>query len=194
MAKKSDYIALSKAQKEEVRRLTQLANRRIAAAFKAYESEGKTIVPNEVTGGIHLREDWASKKYAISRSVKFKSQKEYREQLHWLRQFEHMRPGIKEYTQVQREKTLQGLETALGDVPEDVQKKVGKMTAPQLSEFWNVFSDKAARMGAQYSSNDAMDSTINEFFPEDKEALVQAPFKQKKKASRSKARGKRKGG
>lgn len=166
------YIKLSAEQKDEVRRLTQLANRRIANAFKAYEKEGKTIVPVEVTGGIQVREQWASDKYALSRSVKFTSFKEYREQLHYLRQFEVMRPGIKEYTKVQQEKTLQALETALGEVPGDVAKNVGKMSAPQLSDFWNKFSKNARKAGLKYSSDAIMAQTMNEMFPEDVKALV----------------------
>lgn len=163
-----NHIELNKAQKEEIRRLTQLANRRIKAAFKVYEKEGMAVVPKDVTGNIQLREQWASDKYAISRSVKFASQKEYREQLHFLRQFEVMRPGIKEYTQVQREKTLAAMETSLGtDVPADMVKKVNKLSAPQLSKFWNSFSDKAVKLGAKYSSNAAMEATLMEFFPED---------------------------
>jgi methionine synthase II (cobalamin-independent) len=132
-----DYITLSAAQKEEIRRLTQFANRRIANAFKSYEKEGMDVVPNEITGGIQTREDWASDKYAISRSIKFASQKEYREQLHWLRQFEVMRPSITEYSEAQQEKTLQGLETALGDVPNALKDMVKKLSAPELTSLWN---------------------------------------------------------
>lgn len=167
------HIELSKAQKEEIRRLTQLANRRIKSAFQAYQKEGMDIVPREVTGGIQLKEQWASDKYAISRSVKFASQKEYREQLNFLRSFEVTRPGIKEYTEVQRQKTLQAVETTLGEeVPDKVVKKLNKMSAPQLSKFWNKFDDKATKMGAKYSSNDAMYQTLSEFFPEDMKALL----------------------
>lgn len=170
------FIDLSAAQKEEIRRLTQLANRRIKAAFKAYEKEGKEVVPREVVGDIQLREQWASEKYAISRSVKFTSHKEYREQLQFLRKFEFQMPGIKEYTKVQREKTLQGIETSLGtEVPADIVKKINKMSAPQLSEFWNEFSDKAAKLGMKYSSNAAMQQTFEELFSEDVKNATNVP-------------------
>jgi hypothetical protein len=162
------YVELTKAQKEEIRRLTQLANRRIKAAFKAYEKEGMSVVPKEITGGIQLREQWESEKYALSRSVKFESMKDYREQLNFLRSFEVTRPGIKEYTAVHREKTLEAIETSLGtSVPNDIIKKVKKLSAPQLSKFWNSFSDKAVKLGAKYSSTAAMGATLAEFFPED---------------------------
>jgi hypothetical protein len=52
---KQTYHKLDKAQKEEVRRLTQLANRRIAAARKAFAKEGMSIAPKAVTGGIQIK-------------------------------------------------------------------------------------------------------------------------------------------
>lgn len=167
------YIDLSKAQKEELRRLTQLANRRIKAAFKAYEKEGLEVVPRDVVGDIQLKQDWQTDKYAISRSTKFTTQKEYREKLHMLRRFEFGRPGITEYTRVQREKTIAAMETSMGmPVPEALQEIINKMSAPQLSQFWNKFSNKSARIGMKYSSNDNMQTTITEFFSEDKSGLA----------------------
>jgi hypothetical protein len=85
-----------------------------------------------------------------------------------------MRPGIKEYTQYQREKTLQGLETALGNVPEALEKMIGKMSAPQLSEFWKKFSDASARLGFQYASNAAANDAIQDYFSEDRQGLATA--------------------
>jgi len=166
------YVKLSKQQKDEIRRLTQLANRRIANAFKVYEREGKSIAPSEVTGGIQTREQWHSEKYALSRSVKFTSMQEYRKQLHYLRQFEVMRPGIKEYTEIQREKTLQAIESSLGQIPTGTTKQINKMTAPQLTEFWKLFSDKARKKGMKYASGEVMEDTMREFFPEDIKTVV----------------------
>ncbi len=166
------YIKLTAQQKEEVRRLTQLANRRIANAFKAYEKEGKTLAPSEVTGGIQTREQWASEKYALSRSVKFESFKEYRDRIHFLRQFEVTRPSITEYNKIQQEKTLQAIESSLGQIPEGTEKKISKMTAPQLAEFWKQFSNNASRAGMKYSSDAIMNQTMNDMFPEDIKAVV----------------------
>jgi hypothetical protein len=174
MAANSSFTIKDKAAKEEFRRLTQLANRRIAAAMKAYEAEGKKIAPYDVTGGIQTRKQWESDKYALSRSIKFESEKEYKQHLHWLRQFEHMRPGIKEYTQVQREKTLAGMETALGEVPEALSKLINQMTAPQLSDFWDKFSRAASRLGMKYSSGDAAQQAVQDYFSEDKANLATA--------------------
>lgn len=168
------YIDLSKAQKEEIRRLTQLANRRIKAAFKAYEKEGMRITPREVTGNIQIREQWYSEKYALSRSVRFETQKEYRQHLHYLRQFEHARPGIKEYTQAQREKTLDAIETSLGEVPKDLQQKIMKMNAPQLAKFWEKFSEKSQKLGLKYASDKAMEAALHDFFPEDVQSFNKA--------------------
>ena len=58
------YIKLTAQQKDEIRRLTQLANRRIRNAFKAYEKEGKRVVPLEIVGKPELqtREGWHTEK------------------------------------------------------------------------------------------------------------------------------------
>lgn len=162
------HINLTAEQKSEVRRLTQLANRRIKAAERAYSKEGMEILPNEVVGGYQIKEKWNTGKTPISRSVKFQSQKEYRKQLNYLRSFEVSRPGIKEYTQVQREKTKEAVETSIGiDVPKELNQRIDKMTAPELSKFWNKFSDKASKLGFIYSSDQAMQQTLEEIFPED---------------------------
>jgi hypothetical protein len=207
MAKDNSYTIQGKEQKEEFRRLTQLANRRISQAFKEYEKAGKKVAPYDVTGGIQTREQWASEKYALSRSIKFASEREYKQHLHWLRQFEHMRPSMTEYTQVQREKTLQGIETSIGtDVPEQLSKMINKLNAAQLSDFWNKFSDKASKMGMKYSSDAALAATAAEFFEEDvkglatnlitgKSILVKEPKKKTtKKTTKKKAKTKKKVG
>lgn len=170
MAKK--YIDLTAQQKDEIRRLTQLANRRIKAAERAYRKEGKEVLPSDVVGNYQIKEQWNTKNTPISRSVKFTSFKDYRRQLQFLRSFEVQRPGIKEYTQVQREKTLQAIETSLGVPPgKEMSEKVNKMTAPQLSDFWNKFSNKASKLGMKYSSDKAMTNTLNEIMPEDRKQL-----------------------
>jgi hypothetical protein len=168
----NEYVKLSKAQKEEIRRLTQLANRRIKAAFKAYEKEGKSVMPYEVVGNVDIREKWDSEKYALSRSIKFATQNEYKMRLKYLRQFEKERPGIKEYTKIQREKTKIAMETSLGqELPNYVSKVIDKMTAPQLSDFWQKFNKKSAKLGMKYSSNEAMAKAMQDYFQEDIEHL-----------------------
>lgn len=166
------YIKLSKAQKEEIRRLTQLANRRIKAAERAYRKAGKTVLPKDVVGDYQIKEKWNTKTTPISRSIKFDSQKDYRRKLHELRRFEFGRPGIKEYTAVQQNKTAQAVETALGQPPTaDLLRKLDNMTAPELANFWNLFSRKASRAGLKYSSNAVMIDTLQELYPEDIQAL-----------------------
>ena len=162
------YINLSAQQKDEIRRLTQLANRRIKAAERAYRKEGMDVLPTEVVGDFQIKEKWNTKNTPISRSVKFTDQKAYRKQLQFLRSFEVTRPGIKEYTKIQQDKTHQAMESALGqNVPDSLAKKVDNMSAPQLSRFWNTFSNKASKLGVKYSSEGAMQQTLAEFFPED---------------------------
>lgn len=168
------YVKLTAAQKDELRRLTQLANRRIKAAERAYRKAGKEVLPSEVAGQHQVKERWVTKSTPISRSVKFETQEDYRKQLNYLRSFERQKPGIKEYTSIQREKTAQAVETSLGvDIPEDLQKRLSKMTAPELSEFWNRFSEKASKLGMKYSSEQAMQDTLNELYPDDIKQLTE---------------------
>lgn len=172
----SKYIKLTPHQKDEIRRLTQLANRRIRNAMKAYEKEGKMVVPKDIAGRHQTRDRWATSKTPISRSVKFTSEKEYRQQLHYLRQFEHARPGIKEYTEIQREKVGMAIKSSLGEDVSfaTIQEKLAKLTAPQIAEFWNTFSDKARRLGMNYSSEAVMEQTFVELFPEDLYSTIPA--------------------
>jgi hypothetical protein len=162
------FVDLSNAQKEEIRRLTQLANRRIKAAQRAYAKEGLDVTPAEVTGQHQIKEQWHTESTPLSRSVKFQSQAEYRKQLNYLRSFERQRPGIKEYTDIQREKTNQALESSLGTSPPDsLRAKIDTMSPAQLSQFWKTFSDKSSKLGIKYSSSQAMAQSLSEFFPED---------------------------
>lgn len=164
---------LTNAQKDEIRRLTQLANRRIKSAFKEYEKEGLTLAPKTVTGGIQTREQWNTKNYALSRSVKFDNEKEYRKHLKFLRSFVTERPNMTEFTQAQREKTKLGVETSLGiDIPSTLAEVISRLNAPQLSKFWKKFSEVSAKMGLKYASEKALDDTIVEFFTEDAQGLA----------------------
>lgn len=174
----SKHIDLSKAQKEEIRRLTQLANRRIKAAHRAYEKAGHSVVPKEVAGNHQIKEQWNTKSTPLSRSVKFESQQAYRKHLNYLRSFEVSRPGIKEYTSVQHDKTIQAVETSIGrEAPKDLQDKLRKMTAPQLSDFWNTFSERSSKLGMKYSSNEAMQQALAEYFNEDINHLLTSSLK-----------------
>lgn len=173
------YVSLSAQQKDEIRRLTQLANRRIKFAEKEYKRSGGTVLPREVVGDLQIKEKWATPNTPISRSVRFESEKDYRKQLQFLRSFDPKasnqgaRPSISQYTLIQRDKTRNAIETSFGqEVSGAINDKISKMTAPQLSEFWNTYSIKSAKLGLKYSSGDAMRQTITEFFPEDKDKLL----------------------
>jgi hypothetical protein len=195
---KQTYHKLDKAQKEEIRRLTQLANRRIAAARKEFGVNG--ISPSAITGGIQLKEDWFSEKYAISRSIKFENEAAYREQLKFLQSFDpkakgYTRPSLSEWAEVERNKTVAAVESVLGvdslaeAFPDPVDEngnslldgkkkpvlglysKIMKMRARDMDAFWRVFSDKAKKVGPKYNSNAIMMDTLAEFFPEDIKAF-----------------------
>ena len=162
---------LTVSQKDEIRRLTQLANRRITAARRVYEKEGKKLLPRAIVGKYQTKKQWATSSTPISRSVNFKSEKAYRQHLKDLKRFEKDRPGIREYTRVQRNKATEAVRSTIGDISPELESQLNKMTAPQLSTFWKSFTKKTQRQGMQYSSQAALSMTLDEFFPEDKEAL-----------------------
>lgn len=173
------YINLTAQEKDEIRRLTQLANRRIKFAEKEYKRSGGDVLPREVVGDLQIKEKWATPNTPISRSVKFQSEKEYRKQLQFLRSFDPKatkqgaRPSISQYTLIQRDKTRNAIETSFGqEVSGAIDDKITRMTAPQLSEFWNTFANKSAKLGLKYSSGDAIRQTITELFPEDADNLL----------------------
>lgn len=175
----SKYVNLTAQQKDEIRRLTQLANRRIKFAEKEYKRAGGSVLPREVVGDLQIKEKWATPNTPISRSVKFESEKDYRKQLQFLRSFDPKatkqgaRPSISQYTLIQRDKTKNALETSFGqEVSGAINDKISKMTAPQLTEFWNTYARKSTQLGLKYSSGDAMQQTLAELFPEDKENLL----------------------
>lgn len=169
---------LTPTQKDEIRRLTQLANRRIRTAEKNYRKAGKIVAPKEVVGHIQTKDRWHTPSTPLSRSVVFESKEDYERQLRFLRSFDpkstpNARPTLTEYTITQRSKTAISLESALGvEIPTSLLEKINNMTAPELSEFWRRFSNKSSRLGIRYSSNQAMQETLNEMFPEDMEQFV----------------------
>lgn len=166
-------VNLTNAQKAELRRLTQFANRRIQAVAREYKYAGKDVLPRELVGEYQIKEKWHTPKTPISRSVKFDSMADYRRQINKLRAYEVQRDDIWTYTRVQKEKTLQAMETALGrEVPPDLQNKVNSLTAAKLSNFWATFSNKASRLGTQYSSNSAMVNAMEDYFQEDIDNLL----------------------
>lgn len=181
MAKRKGAYVLPQGspEREEIRRLTQLANRRIETATKAYEKAGLKTVPSILTGGKQLKEQWLTEKRALSRRVVFESEKEYKQHLEFLRSFDpkdkkgrrEKRPTMTQYAKIQQQKTLEAIENVLGISPAAISaemvKKIKKMKAAELSAFWVAFSEKASRMGAKYSSDAAMNETLSEFFPED---------------------------
>lgn len=171
-------FTVPKEARDEYRRLVQRANRRIASAMKEYESAGRTIAPAEIVGDIQTRVQWASEKYAISRSTKFASESEYKKAMTYLRSFDLPnekggRPTITEYTKVQGRKIVSAVETATGaDVGSKLAKKLTKMSAPDMSKFWDLFNQNALRKGVEYSSESVMGQSLQEFFNEDVESLV----------------------
>ena len=176
---KQGLVKLSAEQKAEIKRLTQAANRRISTAFKEYEKAGLSIVPREVVGDIQTRSQWSSDKYAISRSTKFSSIKEYRAHMDFLKSFEPgkntSRPTMTEYRKIQQYEMIQAIETSIGGDPtRRLEKKIYKMTAPELSKFWERYSNVAARMSLGYASDAAMIMTMEDYFSEDIDRLVEA--------------------
>ena len=169
----SDYIQLSKEQKQELRKLGIFANNRIRRSFKVYEKAGKDIVPKEIVGKeMQIKEDWFTEKTPISTSIKFKTYKDYRKHLNYLRSFKVDKVGIKEFTEIQQNKVLHAIDTSLGvEVPEALRKKISKMSAPELTDFWKKYERFGSKMGLQYASDSAMIATLEDWFKEDIENL-----------------------
>lgn len=161
---------LTDRQKDEIRRLTQRANRRIKTAEKRYREEGKIVAPREVVGHVQTKDRWHTANTPLSRSVVFESEADYRRQLRFLKSFDEggYRPTLDEYTVQQRAKTAMAMQSSLGiDAPMSLLEQINQMTAPQLSEFWKRYSKKSSELGVRYSSVQAMQDTLNEMFPED---------------------------
>ena len=160
-------------QKDEIRRLTQLANRRIKTAERQYRLAGKEVAPKDVVGHVQSKDSWHTPSTPLSRSVVFDSKQDYEKQLRFLRSFDPKTPGqtkpaMKDYTKIQRSKTAMAMQRSLGiDVPLSILEKINTLTAPQLSEFWKRYSEKSSKLGVKYSSVQAMQETLNELLPED---------------------------
>ncbi len=171
---------LSAEQKDEVRRLTQKANRRIISFYKEYQKHGLEILPREPTAGYQHKLQWETEKYPLSRSVVFKDEKEYKERMKLLRSFDNplQRETLSEYTKVQREKTRQAMEGAIGkdafkflDGGKKKELKLDDMSVGELKIFWQKFSEIARKMGIQYSSTAALAETF-QYFEDDMGRLV----------------------
>mgnify|MGYP000977370263 CR=1 FL=1 len=170
-------VKLTQHQKEEIRRLTQRANRRIIGAYKEYAKYGREIPPAKVTGGIQTREQWETSSLPLSRSTQFATKAEYQERIRFLRTFDMgqaSRPTMTEYTKIEREKIRVAMRHILGTDPgAKLEKQLGRMSAPELAEFWERFEENANRKGVQYSSDAVMAETLEEFFQEDLAHLLE---------------------
>ena len=166
-------VKLTDAQKNELRRLTQFAKRRILAVAREYKYAGKDVLQRELVGEYQIKEKWHTTKTPISRSVKFDSMADYRRQINKLRTYEVEKDDIWTYTRVAKNKTLQAMETALGiEIPPDLANKVNSLTAAKLGDFWKNFNNKVVRLGTQYSSNSAMVNAMEDYFQEDIDNLL----------------------
>ncbi len=171
---------LTPQQKDEVRRLTQKANRRILSFYKEYSKHGLEVLPREPTGGIQTKLQWETKKYPLSRSVVFEDEKEFRARMKLLRSFDNpvQRETLTDYTKAQRTKTKQAMKSTIGKDAFNVLTRDGErvrvdldsLSLAELRIFWQKFSDTSRRMGKQYSSNQALATTF-EYFEEDIERL-----------------------
>ena len=170
----------TKAQADVIRRLTQKANRRVKQAFKLYENAGKNRIPAALTGGvITIREDWQTAKNPLSRSITFASEKAFQQHMQYLKKFDMPEikgglPTMSEFSAIQTNKIIMALETSLGsggslyDMPPEIMqhmyKVIGKMTAPEQTEFWKAFQKRGQKLLEKYSSKAAMEQALNEFF------------------------------
>ena len=178
-----EYIQLSPAEKEEIRRLTQKANRRINSFLKTYEQAGYKVIPKEVTAGFNVqsKQQFQTDNYAISRSVKFESRADFKKHINMLKKFEPGRadsvPTVREYNRVNRSKLLQAIETAGAKVDPQLKKQINKLDSAGISKFWKEYQTRALRKGLQYSSEAVMTETLEEFDPSEVLAVTKKAVK-----------------
>jgi hypothetical protein len=162
---------LNAKEKDEIRKLTQQANRRIAAFLKVYEDGGYRVIPKEVSGGfnIEVREEFQTNKYALSRSTKFETEKEYKRHLNRLKRFDpdyqgpDRTPSVSEYTEIQKEKTFSAIKTAGIEIDEYNLQRLESMDIIELKKFWAEFTRRAVRMAAEYSSDQLFMAMMDEY-------------------------------
>lgn len=171
---------LTQRQKEDFRRLTQKANRRIKKATKEYAKEGLSVIPRKLSGGlIQTREQWQTKNYPLSRSIKqFKTKREFNQYMNKLRQFDipDSKGGVPTYTEYQSigaMKMKQALDTALDggvyrNIPPEIQealdRKIEHMGVEEQAKFWKKYSEQSQKMLLDYSSEVAMQKVMDEVF------------------------------
>src|SRR5699024_7768965 len=112
---KRKYVKLSVAHKEEIRRLTQFANRRIRQAQKVYAKEGKDILPRDVVGKqeLQLKDTWHTNKNPLSRSTKFRTTEDYEQHMKFLRSFDDDWPTVGQYKKRNHERTSKAIKNTL---------------------------------------------------------------------------------
>ena len=156
-----------------------MANRRIKAMEREYKKAGKEILPQEVVGKYQTTDKWETTKNPISRSVVFESEKEYESRLKMLQSFDPKIPTPKQkktmtqFKEIQKDKLKAVVEKTMGtDLPPELEQRIDKMSVVDLDNFWNRFSEKSSKLGLQYSSERAIDETMQEMFPEDYDQFV----------------------
>lgn len=179
----SEYIALSPAEKEEIRRLTQKANRRIKSYLKMYDQAGYKVIPKEVTAGFNVqsKQQFQTDNYAISRSIKFKDKGELKRHLSMLKKFEPGRadsvPTVRDYNKINRNKLIQAIETSGVELDGKTLKQLSKLNSAGISKFWKEYQTRAMRKGLQYSSEAVMTETLDELDGTDVLSVTQKAVK-----------------
>ena len=173
---------LSKRQKDNIRRLTQRANRRIMAVEREFKKQGLKILPADATGGIQTKQQWETKGKPLSRSVQFESKRDYQRRLKELqtiagktkeRDAIYGRRVLMEHTREERRMTIKGIESSLGrEITPELRARINNMSAAEVKEFWVKYDNQSAKLGIEYSSGDAMERTMHEYFDEDYERLA----------------------
>lgn len=164
---------LTPKQKEVLEKLTDKINKRITRAEAKFRGAGLDILPQDIAGEYQVREQWETKSKPLSRSTQFASREEYMARIKHLRDLEELQTTT-EYTQVGRVKISRAIDTSLGaEAPPKVKNKLARMSATQLAEFWQLYSEKAAHMGIRYSSLKAMTESLEDFYGEDIDYLME---------------------
>ena len=170
-------------EKNEFRRLTQRANRRLKAFQVEYAKHGKSVIPQELTAGFNIQHtsQLNSANYAPSRShTRFADKKEFNQYMKMLRRFESSRadsvPTVREYASINRSKLAQAFDTAGVKLTQDQIKKLSKMSSVEISKFWDEYYNKAKRLGIRYASDSVMEDMID-YLDSNKATLLKGALK-----------------
>ncbi|MGL4521855.1 MAG: hypothetical protein ACRCWQ_04855 [Bacilli bacterium] len=193
-------------EKNELRRLTQKANRRIKTAYDELILEQKhkkgrkktVIIPLAVAGrNKQIQKQWATESTPYSRSTKFETKEDFRRHMNELRSFDpglaHSKPTLKEYAKTSANKILKAFDTAGVQLTAEQRKLLSSLSVEQQRQFWRKYDEIASKYFNNYSSDQvfadmASDPEVFNSFMNQINLLIDNMKKEKKALARKRKR------